>query len=148
MSYALRKMNGDVWFDPETGRSEAVTGPNKVDQELADLYLSTYDPERNWGSEFALKNFITSGSHTKALLFLKLVQANARITAKQSSDVYLDATERITEFSRVVVDVEPTTQAPIFYSVADLMDVSVTKLVVKEYKPTSLKHVKSPLDVL
>lgn len=148
MSSALRKMNGDLWYDPETGRSEAVTGPNKVDQELADLYLSTYDSERNWGSEFALKNFVSNGSHTKALLFLKLIQANARITSKQQSDPYLDPTELITGFSRVVVDVEPTTQAPIFYSVADLMDVSVTKLVVKEYKPTSLSHVKSPLDVL
>ena len=148
MSYALRKMNGDLWYDPETGRSEAVTGPNKVDQELADLYLSVYDSERNWGSEFALKNFVSSGSHSKALLFLKLVQANARITSKQQSDLYLDPTERITGFSRVVVDIEPSTQAPIFYSVADLMDASVTKLVVKEYKPTSLKHVKSPLDVI
>ena len=120
-----------------------------MDQELADLYLTTYDVNRNWGSEFNLKNFVSrTVNQARAFLFLKLTQANARILSKQQADAYLDPIDTITQFSRVAVEIEPTTQAPIFYSVADCLDASVTKLIVKDYKPTTTKQVISPVDIL
>lgn len=145
MSITLQKSNGDLFLNAETGQGEIVTGPNKVSQELADLYLTDYDSERNWGSEFKMDQFVLSSMpQAQSILYLKLSQANARILIKQSEDTTLDDTERITAFSQADVYMDTENQALLFYSVADLGDLTVDQMVGISFKPTSLKHVVAP----
>jgi hypothetical protein len=146
MSNTLRKSNGDLYLDPETGRPDTIGGPDKVDQELADLYLSEYDSDRNWGSSLSLKQLGSSTSleQARSVLFLRLQQANDRILAKQSSDPALTSDEKIYQFSDTDVFIDAVNQAVIFFSVADVGGGTVEKTVAQSFKPTSLKHVLAP----
>jgi hypothetical protein len=145
MTITLKKSDGDLFLDPETGRPETVTGASKVDQELADLYLSNYDVTRNWGSSLSLSQLSSSSlEQARSILFLRLQQANDRILLKQSQDVRLTDDERISQFSDSDVLIDALNQAIIFLSVADVGDTTVVKTVGQSFKPTSLKHVVAP----
>ena len=145
MTITLKKSDGDLFLDPETGRPETVTGASKVDQELADLYLSDYDVTRNWGSSLSLAQLNSSSlEQARSILFLRLQQANDRILLKQSQDVRLTDDERISQFSDSDVLIDALNQAIIFLSVADVGDTTVVKTVGQSFKPTSLKHVVAP----
>jgi hypothetical protein len=142
----LRKSNGDLFIDPETGRPDVVTGATKVDQELADLYLSDFDVSRNWGSSLSLSQLagVTSIEQARAVLFLRLQQANDRILAKQAQDRMLTEEERISMFPEADVLADKPGQAVIFFSVANVGDGTVQKVVGQSFKPSSLKHVVPP----
>ena len=147
MSTTLRKSSGDLFIHPETGRPEEVDGPTKVDQELADLYLSEYDQERDWGSEFQAENLAdasTSINNARMVLYLMLQQANDRILRKQEQDATLDPEETITEFSETDVLVDAENQAVIFVSVAEVGDDTVEALIGHNYKQADLDHVVPP----
>jgi len=146
MGITLKKADGDLFLNPETGRPEEITGANKVDQELADLYLSTFDSVRNWGSSLTLAELgnSTALEQARSILFLRLQQANDRMLDKQSQDTTLTDEERITQFSESDVIIDYLNQAIIFLSVADVGSTTVVKTVGQSFKPTSLKHVVAP----
>jgi hypothetical protein len=146
MGITLKKSDGDLFISPETGRPEEISGPTKVDQELADLYLSVYDAVRNWGSSLSLDQLGNNSSidQARTVVFLRLQQANDRILQKQAQDTTLTADERITQFSESDVLVDYLNQAIIFLSVADVGDATVVKTIGQSFKPTSLKHVIAP----
>jgi len=146
MGITLRKADGDIFIDPETGRPDEITGATKTDQELADLYLSEYDLVRNWGSSLSLSQLggISSLEQARAFLFLRLQQANDRILAKQAQDATLTEEERIQQFSDVDVLIDMDSQALIFFSVADVGDSSVAKIIGQDFKATSMKQVLPP----
>jgi len=146
MGITLRKTDGDIFIDPETGRPDEITGATKTDQELADLYLSEYDLVRNWGSSLSLSQLggISSLEQARAFLFLRLQQANDRILAKQAQDATLTEEERIQQFSDVDVLIDMDSQALIFFSVADVGDSSVAKIIGQDFKATSMKQVLPP----
>jgi len=146
MGITLKKADGDLFLNPETGRPEEITGANKVDQELADLYLSTFDSVRNWGSSLTLAELgnSTALEQARSILFLRLQQANDRMLDKQSQDTTLTDDERITQFSESDVIIDNLNQAIIFLSVADVGSTTVVKTVGQSFKPTSLKHVVAP----
>lgn len=153
MSVTVRKSDGDLYIDRETGRGEEVSGPTKVSQEMFSLYASEYDEARQWGSELALKNFNTVSSmmQMRTLMYFRLQQANQRLISKQSADVHLDDTERIREFSQAKVIIDPVFQAVLFQVVADVGDpaTQVGKNLYMTYKPVSIKHVVPvPIDVV
>ena len=145
MSYTLRKADGDLYIDHETGRGELVTGPTKVSQELFSLYASDYDSSRNWGSELSMKYFTNVGSNAqfRSLLYFKLFQANDRMLQKQADDNTLDETERITSFSFVNIAIDQNTNDALFRVIADVGDptTQVGKTLWMTYKPVSLRHV-------
>ena len=148
MGITLKKSDGDLFLDPETGRPATITGASKVDQELADLYLSDFDTVRNWGASLSLEQLSSSGStsltQAQAVLFLRLQQANDRIITKQAQDPNLTADERIQQFSESDVLIDASSQAILFFSVADVGDATVAKTIGLSFKPTSLKHVIPP----
>jgi len=145
MGITLKKADGDLFLDPETGRPLVISGPSKVDQELADLYLSDLDTDRSWGSSLSLDKLnSTSLEQARAVLFVRLQQANDRILAKQSQDPTIEEDERISQFSSTDVLVDIQNQALIFFSVADVGDTTVEKAMGQSFKPTSLKHVIPP----
>lgn len=145
MSRTLKKSDGDLYIDRETGRPDFVTGPSKVDQELADLYLTKFDPERDWGSEIQLENFLNVDiSKLKATLFLRVQQANKRLLSKQSRDPALSASEKISSFDGTDVFIDRQNQAGIFISIATVGDSTVAKTVGFDLKPTSLRQVLPP----
>lgn len=147
MSITLRKSNGDLYLNPETGRPEIISGASKVDQELADLYLSDYDATRSWGSSLSLAqlgNNNNSLEYARTILFLRLQQANERMLAKQSADSYITADEKISGFSMSDVLIDFAQQAIVFFSAADVGDSTVSKVIGQDFKPTSLMHVVAP----
>lgn len=147
MSITLQKSNGDLYIDPETGRPQVVSGPTKVDQELADLYLSEYDVNRNWGSSLNLAQLGMSNSsmdQARNVMFIRLQQANDRIIAKQSADKSLDASETITGFSMSDVVIDYANQAVVFFSAADVGGATSSALIGQSLKPTSLMQVIAP----
>jgi hypothetical protein len=147
MGVTLRKSDGDLYLDPETGRPDLISGATKVDQELADLYLSNFDQTRSWGSSLSLSQLSVSNTsleQARAILFLRLQQANDRILAKQAQDPTLTPEERIQQFSQTDVLVDAASQAVIFFSAADVGDTTVEKIIGQDFKATSLKHVVPP----
>lgn len=147
MGITLKKANGDLFIHPETGRPEAISGVAKVDQELADLYLSDFDVERNWGSSLSLSQLgsgQTSIEQARAVLFLRLQQANDRIISKQAQDPNMTSDEFITQFSDVDVIMDVMNQALIFFSIADVGTEVIEKVIAQSFKPISLKHVLPP----
>ena len=145
MSKTLKKADGDLYIDRETGRPEFVTGPSKVDQELADLYLTKYDSERQWGSELQLENFQNIRfEQFKSTLFLRVQQANQRLLAKQARDPALSQTERVTGFSGTDVFVDKETQTGVFISVVKVGTEALAKMIGLDFKPTSLRQVVPP----
>jgi len=146
MGITLRKADGDLYLDPETGRPDIISGPTKVDQELADLYLSDFDPDRSWGSALSLRSLDSNASmdQVRGILFLRLQQANDRILAKQSLDSTLTADEQIQQFSMSDVLIDIRNQAVLFFSAADVGDTTVEKVIGQDFKATSLQHVVAP----
>jgi len=145
MSRTLRKADGDLYIDRETGRPELITGPTKVDQELSDLYLSAYDIDRDWGSEVQLADFQNIRfEHFKATLFLRVQQANQRLLSKQSRDDTLSASEKITGFGGVEIYVDRESQSGLFISIVNVGDDSLAKTIGLDFKPQSLRHVLPP----
>ncbi len=146
LSITLKKANGDLFLDVETGRPSVVSNASKTDQDLADLYLSSYDEDRNWGASLHLIDLpIASLMQAKAILFLRLQQANDRILAKQALDPTITPNEQIMNFSRANVLVDVQNQALIFFSVAELGDGSeIKKMIGQDFKQTSLKHILPP----
>jgi hypothetical protein len=148
MSVALKKADGDLFLDPETGRSEFVSGPSKVSQEMFSLYATQYDPDRNWGTDLEiLSRHFSSAAEFRAVLFSKVSQANQRLLLKQQNDSTLDTeTEMITKFSQLQVVIDPEQNAGIFQSVADVGDptTQVGQTLALSYKPISTRHVISP----
>ena len=147
MSITLRKANGDLFIDHETGRPDTIDGPTKVDQEIADLYLSEYDSVRQWGASFDLRQLSdvsTSLEQARMILFLRLQQANERMIQKQTNDSTLTPEEKITGFSQADVIMDLEQQAVIFYSVAEVGDDTVETLMGHDFKATELNHVHQP----
>jgi len=146
MGITLRKADGDLFIDPETGRPDEITGATKVDQELADLYLSDFDLVRAWGSSLSLSQLGSSTTleQARAVLFLRLQQANDRILAKQAQDTKLTVEEKIQQFSQIDVLIDLDSQAIIFFSVADVGDSTVAKTIGQDFKATSMKQVIAP----
>lgn len=146
MSVTLRKADGDIYINPNTGQGEIASGPTKVSQELFSLYTTPYDPIRGWGSDLSMDKFknINSMAQFRALLYFRLQQANNRFITKQANDIYLDNDkERIVKFSSATVTVDPGTQGAIFQSVADVGDptTQVGQTLYMTYKPVSLRQV-------
>ena len=145
MSRTLRKADGDLYINRETGRPEFVTGPSKVDQELADLYLTRYDQERDWGSELQLQDFQSiMMDQLKAALFLRVQQANQRLINKQRQDSALSESEKINGVGGVEVYVDRSTQTGLFVSVITVGTEALAKVIGLDFKPTSLRQVVSP----
>lgn len=145
MSKTLRKADGDLYIDRETGRPEFITGPTKVDQELSDLYLTRYDEERDWGSEINLESFQNVRfDQFKATLFLRVQQANQRLIAKQGRDDTLSLSEKITGFGGLEVYVDKETQTGLFLSIVNVGDSSLSKTIGLDFKPQSLRQVLPP----
>lgn len=149
MSVALKKADGDLYINPDSGRTEIVSGPTKVDQELFCLYTTDYDPVRNWGSYLNIKyyNNVTSLAEFRADLYSNLTAANNLMLQKQSNDAALDEErEKIQKFNNVAVFVDPATQAAAFISEAQVGDPTTTvgKTLFLDFKPLSIRHVVPP----
>lgn len=149
MSVALKKADGDLFINPDSGRTEIVSGPTKVDQELFSLYTTDYDPARNWGSYLNIKYYVgvNSLAEFRAKLYSDLTTANNLILQKQSNDTALDdEREKIQKFSNVAVFVDPASQAAVFISEAQVGDPATTvgKTLFLDFKPLSIRHVVPP----
>jgi hypothetical protein len=149
VTVALKKADGDLFIDPETGRGEVVSGPTKVDQEMFSLYTTDYDPTRNWGSKLNLKYFTETSSFSilRGSIYSELVSANNRLISKQNNDVYLDeATEKIIEFDRADVFVDPASQGAVFITSASIGDSATTvgQQLFISFKPISIRQVIPP----
>lgn len=146
MSVTLRKKDGDLYVDPETGRGELIEGPTKVSQELFSLYSTTYDVDRDWGSNLDISSFSNSTnlSQLKTQVYIRVVEANERILNKQERDPQLDLEkEQITSFSNITVTIDTETQGIIFKVIANVgnPNTEVGKTLYLAYKPLSIKHV-------
>lgn len=147
MSQTLKMADGDLFIDGETGRGVQVQGAQKVDQELAELLLQTYDPARDWGSQLQLQQFSSTldVKQLQSLLYLRVSQATQRYLAKQARDANLGEDEVVSGFPRVEVKAETKEQNLYFLVVAQLGDGAVlTKAGALAFKPTSLKQVLPP----
>jgi hypothetical protein len=149
LTVALKKADGDLFVDPETGRGEVVSGPTKVDQEMFSLYTTDFDPARNWGSKLNLKYYTTASSleDVRADIYSELVTANNRLLSKQENDPYLDPnTEAIKVFDRADVLVDTTSQLIVFITSAQVGDPSTTvgQQLFLSYKPISTRQVLPP----
>jgi hypothetical protein len=146
MSVVLKKADGDLFIDRETGRSALVSGPSKVDQEMASLYLTEFDADRQWGSNLDIKTFgpVGNKANFKSILYLRVQQANARLIAKQGRDLTLDPdNEKIQQFSNVQVKITED-GGGMFLVVADVGTSAVAQTIGVGYQPTSIDHVLSP----
>ena len=149
MTVALKKADGDLYIDPDTGRGEEVTGPSKVDQEMFSNYTTDYNPKRNWGSKLNLKYFtkISSFSALRAQIYSELVSANNRHLSKQENDPYLDKqTELIKNFPQQDVYVDPKSQSVLFISSARVGNPNtlVGQQLFLSYKPISTRQIAPP----
>lgn len=51
MSWTLKKENGDIFVSPDTGRPVRVFNEEKTSQDVADILMTEFDPERSFGSK-------------------------------------------------------------------------------------------------
>lgn len=148
MSTTLRKADGDLFINNETGRAEEVTGPDKVSQELFSLYSTQYDEARDWGTDLDLSKFkFSSPAEFRAIIFARVNEANKRMLLKQSQDRFLDVeTESIRSFSKVDVSVDASEGTGFFFVVADVGDpeTEVGQALAFSFKPMTSRHVLPP----
>jgi len=148
MSVALRKSDGDIFIDPESGRGEEVSGPSKVEQEMFSCYASDFDADRNWGSNLDVEKMTASSfSEFRSRMFNGIYTANELIIQKQSEDLYLDLErEAILEFSTVDVIIDPENASGLFLSIASIGDGSteVGKSLIFSLRSLGIRHVLPP----
>jgi len=149
MSIVLRKSNGDLHIDEETGRGVLIDGPSKVAQELASVLLTFYNSDRDWGAQIQPDQFgsITSKAQSEALLFLRVNEAVRRLLSKQAEDRYLDVQfEQIQEIQEIIAKVHTPSQSGLFYVSVLVGEDSqaVASTIAINFKPVQLRHVIPP----
>lgn len=149
MSYTFRVSNGDLYLDAG-GKVEVIEGSEKTNQDLADVQMTVYDEDTNWGS--TILDMV--GNTTQALPGINGFITNAVLDAVellqdyQRADQYATADERIDAVTQLVVvpvgklryqyylvcQLEDDTQIPSGmaieldqqYALAEIMDVVIT----------------------
>ena len=142
VSQTLRMKNGDLDFNRNTGRAELINGFEKASQDLADILLTVFDNERNYGSELAdievasqFFDFITVG-----LVQQKISESVNRLIALQQQDAQSTADERIESITALRVRQPQGTDIVFFLAVKTETNDIVEKAMEVLLRPVELDH--------
>lgn len=104
MGKTIRVADGDVFLN-SAGRTESIEGVDKSAQDLAEMLMTPYDPERDYGSELADLDVPSSVSVFvgKSLIGKKVDEAVQRLKRMQEQDPYAGADEVIDRVQRLVI---------------------------------------------
>jgi len=137
MSTTFRIKNGDFCFEQATGKSEMVDKENKLRQDLVQIYLSNFDPLRNYGSRlFSGGNVPFFGG--RSFILSEASDTIDRLQGYQQSDQYLDEEEKIVTISSLDVNMIDDTDAVLFISVRTPKKISVEEEI---YIPAKTDHI-------
>lgn len=138
MSYTLAVADGDLDINA-VGTTDLVQGRDKLSQDLAEILLSDYDAERDYGGK--LQTMSVTGPGAKALVSSELQAITNRLKAMQSQDKTATVSERIASVPGI--DVQQLQSTDFVFRIrvrtADANTVAVQD--VLKYRPTSLAHI-------
>ncbi len=105
MSTTIRMFDGDVFLN-SAGRGEELTGADKAAQDLAEILMTPFDSDRDYGSELADLDIPqpVSALVGKSLITRKVDEAVQRLIRFQQADPYATAQERIEKLHKIVVE--------------------------------------------
>ncbi len=140
MSTTIRMFNGDILID-SAGRSQAISGPDKAAQDIAEILMTPLDGLRDYGGELESLDIppIISVFAGKALISKKVDEAIQRLKRFQERDPNITDDELIESINRLVVEQFETTDFLFWVSVL-LRDQSVTS---ESILAVSLRHQES-----
>lgn len=109
--------DGDIFIDPNTGKSSLIDGPSKTSQDVAEVLMtplrrqsqtgvSTPAARREYGSELANIDVPAPLSLMvgKGLISIKVSEAINRLKSFQLADPSSTSDERISKISKLVVE--------------------------------------------
>lgn len=148
MSKTLKVSNGDLYFSPNTGKSESIEGYEKLSQEVAESLLNEFDPDINFGNELINQTTLaTSLAMATAEVTRFVSEALDRLQTLQSNQRNLSYDEEMAGVDDLVVI--PSTDGNVAFYVSIIMTSgdSIEKLmqVGQSIPLTNLKHLL-PLD--
>ena len=109
MSRTLKKEDGDLYINPSNGRGSYITGNEKLAQDVADVFMTIYDPERGYGFNLATIEDVNSHSSSLPGFSVGLIRSEVRdalerLEALQGDRSYqLNSYEAIKEIGTVHV---------------------------------------------
>ena len=101
MSQTLAVANGDLDINA-LGTCDLIQGRDKVSQDIAEILLSDYDAERDYGGK--LQTMSVTGAGAKALVSSELQGIMKRLQAMQSNDPNITSQERIASVPNIIVN--------------------------------------------
>lgn len=122
MSQTFRVSGGDIYLTAG-GKASMVEGSEKVNQDLADVQMTIYDEEANWGSEILALVGNVSQAIPGITGFIANTVADAveLLQEYQRFDEFVTADERITDIVHLIVLPQGSQQYQ-YYLVCQLED--------------------------
>lgn len=103
MSWTLKVSNGDYDFEVSTGKVPKVTDFEKASQDLAEVQLSNFDADRNYGNELLDMDLTPSYAIAAGEVTRTVSEAFSRLQAMQSSQRNLSVGEKLSHIEQLTV---------------------------------------------
>lgn len=142
MASTFKMVDGDLFFDVN-GRLEAIEGFAKVSQDIAEILLTTFDVDRDYGSELALTDANPTFNLGEAQVSSYVLDAVERLRNLQRTNNTTTAEEEIASIDAVQVFKNDQTEVTFGLAVSTTAGPQVQSSVALK-TPVALNHLLPP----
>jgi len=143
MTTTFRMADGDILFDVN-GRLETIDGVVKLSQDLAEVLLTEFDVDRDFGSELHLVETDPSFNISEQQVSSFVADAVERVQALQRSNENTTREEEIASIDQIEVQRNKQTEILFGVAVSTTSGNTVASQAAIRSKPVSLRHQLPP----
>jgi len=143
MTTTFRMADGDLFFDVN-GRLDAIGGAVKLSQDLAEVLLTEFDVDRDFGSELHLVETDPSFNISEQQVAAFVADAVERVQNFQRSNENTTRDEEIASIDQIEVNKNKQTEILFGLAVSTTEGATVASQTAIRSKPVSLRHQLPP----
>ena len=143
MTTTFKMSDGDLFFDIN-GRLEYVEGFEKVSQDMAEVLLTNFDVDRNYGTELVLVDSSPVFNISQSQVTLYVTDAIERLRNLQRTSSYTTLQEEIASIESIEVFKNDQTEILFGVAVRTSSGPSINTAINMAQKPVSLQHLMPP----
>jgi len=143
MTTTFRMVDGDLFFDVN-GRLDAIDGAVKLSQDLAEVLLTEFDVDRDFGSELHTVETDPSFNISEQQVSAFVADAVERVQALQRSNENTTRDEEIAAIEQIEVNKNKQTEILFGLAVSTTEGTTVASQTAIRSKPVRLRHQLPP----
>jgi len=143
MASTFRMVDGDLFFDIN-GRLNQIEGFDKVSQDIAEILLTEFDPDRDYGSELALTDSSPVFNVSEAQVSSYVLDAVERLRNLQRTNPTTTLQEEIASIDQIQVFKNDQTEVTFGLAVTTSAGPRIESGIALATKPVALNHLLPP----